>query len=81
MFYDKPIEQTGPWEFIELDCKYDDPILNAYHTRCMSHLFFDEPHVWIDGCYPMTMQFVKNSKEFLKQFMEMENLDGIYLTL
>ena len=67
MFYDKPIEQKGPWEFIELDCKYDDPILNAYHTRCMSHLFFDEPHVWIDGCYTMTEQFVKNSREFLEK--------------
>ena len=67
MFYDKPIEKKGPWEFVELDCKYDDPILNAYHTRCMSHLFFDEPHVWIDGCYTMTEQFVKNSKEFLER--------------
>ena len=67
MFYDKPIEQKGPWEFIKLDCKYDDPILNAYHTRCMSHLFFDEPHVWIDGCYTMTEQFAKNSKEFLEK--------------
>tara|TARA_B100000963_G_C22634529_1_gene676793 strand:+ start:1048 stop:2598 length:1551 start_codon:yes stop_codon:yes gene_type:complete len=65
MFYDKPIEQKGDWEFIKLDCKYDHPVLNAYHTRCNSHLWFDEPHVWIDGCYTMTEEFVKNSKEFL----------------
>ena len=67
MFYDEPIEQKGPWEFIELDCKYDDPVLNAYHTRCMSHLYFDEPHIWIDGCYTMTEEFIKNSKEFLEK--------------
>ena len=67
MFYDKPIEQKGNWEFIKLDCKYDHPVLNAYHTRCLSHLFFDEPHVWIDGCYTMTKQFVENSKMFLEE--------------
>ena len=67
MFYDEPIEQKGPWEFIKLDCKYDNPVLNAYHTRCMSHLYFDEPHIWIDGCYTMTEEFVKNSKEFLEK--------------
>ena len=66
MFYDKPIEQKGPWDFRKLDCKYKSPVLNAYHTRCLSHLWFDEPHVWIDGCYTMTEEFVKNSKEFLE---------------
>ena len=65
MFYDKPIEEKGEWEFIKLDCKYDHPVLNAYHTRCNSHLWFDEPHVWIDGCYTMTEEFVENSKKFL----------------
>ena len=67
MFYDKPIEQKGNWEFIKLDCQYDHPVLNAYHTRCMAHEFFDEPYVWIDGCYTMTEEFVKNSKEFLQK--------------
>ncbi len=67
MFYDKPIEEKGDWEFIKLDCKYDHPVLNAYHTRCNSHLWFDEPHVWIDGCYTMTEEFVKNSKKFLEK--------------
>ena len=67
MFYDKPIEEKGEWEFIKLDCKYDHPVLNAYHTRCLSHLFFDEPHVWIDGCYTMTKEFVENSKMFLEE--------------
>ena len=74
MFYDKPIEQKGPWEFIKLESlqkcplvvKYDSPVLNSYQTRCLSHLWFDEPHVWIDGCYTMTEEFVKNSKEFLE---------------
>ena len=66
MFYDKPIEKKGPWDFRKLDCKYKSPVLNAYHTRCLSHLWFDEPHVWIDGCYTMTEEFVKNSKEFLE---------------
>ena len=67
MFYDKEIPRKGPWEFRKLDCQYEHPVLNAYHTRCLSHLWFDEPHVWIDGCYTMTEQFVKNSKEFLEQ--------------
>jgi len=73
MFYDKEIEQKGPWEFIKLESvqkcpvieKYDSPVLNAYQLRTMSHWLFSEPHVWIDGCYTMTEQFVKNSKEFL----------------
>lgn len=71
MFYDKPIwdikEKKGNWEYIKLDCKYSSPVLNAYHTRCNSHLWFDEPHVWIDGCYTMTEEFVKNSKDFLEK--------------
>ena len=66
MFYDKEIPHKGPWEFRKLDCQYDHPVLNAYHTRCLSHLLFDEPHVWIDGCYTMTKQFVENSKKFLQ---------------
>ena len=43
MFYDKEIPRKGPWEFRKLDCQYEHPVLNAYHTRCLSHLWFDEP--------------------------------------
>ena len=67
MLYDKPIEQKGPWEFIKLDCQYDSPVHNSYYVRCLSHLWFDEPHVWIDCYITMTEQFVKNSKVFLEQ--------------
>ena len=72
MFYDKPIQQKGPWEFIQVEeppshLLLTDSIHKAYKTRTLSHLYFDEPHVWIDGCYTMTEQFVKNSKEFLEK--------------
>tara|TARA_B100000900_G_scaffold258603_2_gene220407 strand:- start:1378 stop:2961 length:1584 start_codon:yes stop_codon:yes gene_type:complete len=72
MFYDKPIQQKGPWEFIQVEeppthLLLTDSIHKAYKTRTLSHLYFDEPHVWVDGCYTMTEQFVKNSKEFLEK--------------
>ena len=64
LFYDEDIEQKGPWEFIRIP-KGGDPVLKSYRIRTLSHLYFDEPHVWIDACYTMTPEFVKNSREFL----------------
>ena len=64
LFYDEDIEQKGPWEFIRIP-KGGDPVLKSYRIRTLSHLYFNEPHVWIDACYTMTPEFVKNSREFL----------------
>jgi len=65
LFYDKPIEQRGPWEFIKIS-EEGDPVLKAYRIRCLSHLWFDEPHVWVDACYRMDETFADRSRDILQ---------------
>lgn len=72
LFYDKEIEQRGPWEFIKIP-EEGHPVLKAYRIRCLSHLWFDEPHVWVDACYTMTSQFVKNSKDILQNEITLQH--------
>ena len=72
MYYDGEIEKKGPWEFIYCDRSEPDWI-KAYYPKCMSHTLFDEPHVWIDGCYVMPPDFVKNSKEFLQNELTIQD--------
>jgi len=64
LFYDEDIEQKGPWEFIRIP-KGGDPVLKSYRIRTLSHLYFNEPHVWVDACYRMSEEFVKLSKDIL----------------
>ena len=64
LFYDKPIEQKGPWEFIKIP-EEGHPVLKAYRIRCLSHLWFDEPHVWVDACYRMDETFADRSRDIL----------------
>ena len=64
LFYDEDIEQKGPWESIRIP-KGGDPVLKSYRIRTLSHLHFNEPHVWVDACYRMSEEFVKLSKDIL----------------
>jgi hypothetical protein len=64
LFYDKPVEQKGPWEFIKIP-EEGDPVLKSYRIRCLSHLWFDEPHVWVDACYRMDETFADRSRDIL----------------
>ena len=72
MYYDQEIEKKGPWEFIKCDREEPDWI-KSYYPKCMSHTLFDEPHVWIDGCYIMSPDFVNNSKEFLQNELTLQD--------
>ena len=72
MYYDGEIEKKGPWEFIH--CDREEPNwIKAYYPKCMSHTLFDEPHVWIDGCYKMPPNFVEKSKEFLQNELTLQD--------
>ncbi len=72
MYYDGEIEKKGKWEFIK--CDRDEPNwIKSYYPRCMSHTLFDEPHVWIDGCYTMPPDFVETSKDILKNELTLQD--------
>ena len=72
MYYDGDIEKKGPWEFIECDRKEPDWI-KSYYPKCMSHTLFDEPHVWIDGCYVMPPDFVEKSEKILENELTLQD--------
>ena len=72
MYYDGEIEKKGKWEFIK--CDREEPNwIKSYYPRCMSHTLFDEPHVWIDGCYTMPPDFVETSKDILKNELTLQD--------
>jgi len=72
LFYDKPIKQKGPWEFIRIP-EEGDPVLKAYRIRCLSHLWFDEPHVWVDACYRMDETFADRSRDILQREITLQH--------
>ena len=72
MYYDGDLEQKGDWEFIKCD-RHEPNWLKSYYPRCMSHTLFDEPHVWVDGCYTMPPDFVNKSKQFLQNELTLQN--------
>lgn len=67
-FYDGEIEKKGPWEFIKLDLDIDCPVRRSYHPKHLPHHYFEdgEQTVWIDGCYPVTEELVRVSKELFE---------------
>ena len=63
-FHDGTIDTTvEPWIYVELDLDIEDPRDFAFYVKANAHEFFPENSytVWIDGCFILTEEFVKNS--------------------